>query len=129
MPVTIALAQIQPATADTAANLRAFDIAIERPAGMGADLVVFPEPAVTGYACGDAFFDVAEEIPGPSTAHVVSRAARHGMHVIWGMPERGLPGVIYNSAVLVGPEGHIGTWRKHTLPGHATDSGGAGAFP
>jgi predicted amidohydrolase len=45
------------------------------------------------------------------------------------MPERGLPGVLYNAAVLVGPEGHIGTWRKHTLPGHATDMAGAGAFP
>jgi predicted amidohydrolase len=45
------------------------------------------------------------------------------------MPELGLDGVLYNVAVLVGPEGYIGKWRKHTLPGHASNSGGPGAFP
>ncbi len=129
MTVRIALAQTEPATLDTPANLRVFDDAMERAASMGAQLVVFPELALTGYACGDAFFEVAEPVPGPSTTHIAALAREHDLHVIWGMPERGLPGVIYNSAVLVGPEGHIGTWRKHTLPGHATDAGGAGAFP
>lgn len=129
MTITVALAQVEPTTADTAANLLMFDDAIARAAGEGADLVIFPELALTGYACGDAFFEVAEPVPGPSTEHLVATARQHGVHVIWGMPERGLPGVLYNAAVLVGPDGHIGTWRKHTLPGHATDQGGAGAFP
>lgn len=130
MQVHVALAQIQPVTADKDANLRTFETYIERAAGMGAQLVIFPELALTGYACGDAFFELAEPVPGPSTAYVSDLARQHAMHVIWGMPERGLPGVLYNSAVLVGPDpGHIGTWRKHTLPGHATDLGGPGAFP
>jgi predicted amidohydrolase len=129
MEITIALAQTQPATGDMTANLAQFDAAMERAAADGAQLVIFPELALSGYACGDAFFEVAEPVPGPSTAHIAHSAARLGLHVIWGMPERGLPGVLYNSAVLVGPEGYIGTWRKHTLPGHATDEGGAGAFP
>lgn len=129
MSVRIALAQVEPITGDVAANRAIFDDAMERAAGMGAQLVVFPELALTGYACGDAFFDVAESIPGPSSAHIAAMARKLGLQVIWGMPERGLPGVLYNSAVLVGPDGLIGTWRKHTLPGHATDHGGAGAFP
>jgi predicted amidohydrolase len=129
MPVTIALAQVEPATLDKQENLRKLDAFAERAANAGADLVVFPELSLTGYACGDAFFDVAEPVPGPSTLHVCEVARDLGLHVVWGMPERGLPGVIYNAAVLVGPEGHIGTWRKHVLPGHATDLGGAGAFP
>ncbi len=129
MTIRVALAQTAPVTKDTAANLRTFDDVIARAAAQGADLVIFPELALTGYACGDAFFDLAEPIPGESTRHLVATASRHDVHVIWGMPERGLPGVLYNSAVLVGPEGHIGTWRKHTLPGHATDHGGTGAFP
>jgi predicted amidohydrolase len=129
MKITVALAQTQPATLDKRANLQVFDHALERAAKMGAQLVVFPELALTGYACGDAFFDVAEDVPGPSTAHICETARKFGLHVIWGMPERGLPGVLYNSAVLAGPDGHIGTWRKHMLPGHATDQGGAGAFP
>lgn len=129
MKITVALAQVEPATRDVAANLATFDDCIERAAGRGADLVIFPELALTGYACGDAFFDVAEPVPGPSTEHLAATARRYNVHVIWGMPERGLPGVLYNAAVLVGPEGHIGTWRKHTLPGHATDTAGPGAFP
>jgi predicted amidohydrolase len=129
MTITVALAQVEPATRDTAANLAVFDDRIERSAADGADLVIFPELALTGYACGDAFFDVAEPVPGPSTEHLVATARRHNVHIIWGMPERGLPGVLYNAAVLVGPDGHIGTWRKHTLPGHATDLAGPGAFP
>lgn len=129
MTITVALAQVEPATRDIAANLAVFDACIERAAGQGADLVIFPELALSGYACGDAFFDVAEPVPGPSTGHLVATAKRHDVHIIWGMPERGLPGVLYNAAVLVGPEGHIGTWRKHTLPGHATDMAGPGAFP
>ncbi len=129
MTITVALAQVEPATSDVAANLAVFDDYIERAADQGADLVIFPELALSGYGCGDAFFEVAEPVPGPSTEHLVATANRHNVHVIWGMPERGLPGVLYNAAVLVGPEGHIGTWRKHTLPGHATDHAGPGAFP
>lgn len=129
MSVRIALAQVEPITGDVAANLAMFDDAMMRAAEMGAQLVVFPELALSGYACGDAFFNVAESVPGPSTDHIAAIARRLGLHVIWGMPERGLPGVLYNSAVLAGPNGVIGTWRKHTLPGHATDRGGAGAFP
>lgn len=129
MRVTVALSQVEPETLDIRANLERFDDHLVRAAAMGADLVVFPELALTGYACGDGFFEVAEPVPGPATEHLVATARKLGLHVIWGMPERGLPGVIYNSAVLVGPEGHIGTWRKHTLPGHATDTSGAGAFP
>src|SRR5680860_278893 len=129
MKVQVALAQIEPATLDKGANLQKVDSYLERAAAMGAQLVVFPELALTGYACGDGFFDVAEHVSGPSTTHIGETARKLGLHAIWGMPERGLPGVIYNSAVLAGPDGHIGTWRKHTLPGHATDTGGPGAFP
>jgi predicted amidohydrolase len=129
MRVTVALAQVEPTTLDKQTNLLKFDSYLERASQAGADLVVFPELSLTGYACSDGFFDVAEPIPGPSTLHLCETARALNLHVIWGMPERGLAGIIYNAAVLAGPNGHIGTWRKHTLPGHATDSGGAGAFP
>lgn len=129
MRVNVALAQVQPVTGDKIANLRTFVDYLDRAAEQGAQLVVFPELALTGYGCGDAFFDVAEPVPGPATERLSEEARKRNLHVIWGMPERGLPGIVYNSAVLVGPDGHVGTWRKHTLPGHATDLGGPGAFP
>jgi predicted amidohydrolase len=129
MEIGVALAQIQPTTADKCANLEKFVGYLERAALAGAHLVVFPELALTGYGCGDRFFELAEEVPGPSTDRLITVARTLNLHVIWGMPERGLAGTIYNSAVLIGPSGHIGTWRKHTLPGHATDALGPGAFP
>lgn len=129
MKVQVALAQIEPSTLNKGANLQKIDNFMEWAAAMGAQLVVFPELALTGYACGDAFFEIAEQIPGPSTIHICEVARKLGLLAIWGMPERGLPGVIYNSAVLAAPNGLIGTWRKHTLPGHATDHAGSGAFP
>jgi len=129
MTITVALAQVQPATSDIRANLDKFEDYLERAAREGADLVIFPELALSGYACGDAFFDVAEPVPGPASVRIAAIARKLGVHVIWGMPERGLPGILYNTAVLASPDGIAGTWRKHTLPGHATDHGGAGAFP
>ncbi len=129
MKIRVALAQVEAATADKRKNLQKFDSYLAKAAKMEAQLVVFPELSLSGYACGDSFFEIAEPVPGPSTDHVSEIARKLGLHVIFGMPERGLAGVIYNSAVIVGPEGHIGTWRKHTLPGHATDLSGPGAFP
>ena len=129
MAVQVALAQVCPDTGNTEANISKFITYMDRAAEAGAELVIFPELALTGYGCGDGFFAVAEEVPGPSTERLTQEAQKRGQHVIWGMPERGLPGIVYNSAVLVGPEGYIGTWRKHTLPGHATDTTGPGAFP
>jgi predicted amidohydrolase len=95
----------------------------------GAKLVVFPELVLTGYNCGDHFFEVAETIPGDTTSYFEKLAKDTGMYIIWGMPEKGLSGVLFNAAALVGPEGFIGKWRKNTLPGHATDNIGPGAFP
>jgi predicted amidohydrolase len=129
MRVNVALAQICPETANIAANLDKIAGCLHQAAAQGAQLVVFPELALSGYACGDRFFEVAEPVPGPSTHRIIEMARELDLHVVYGMPERGLPGVLYNTAVLVGPAGHIGTWRKHTLPGHATDLAGPGAFP
>ncbi len=129
MRVNVALAQVAPVTNDKRANIAKFVDYMDRAAREGAQLVVFPELALTGYGCSDCFFEVAEPVPGPSTERLAEEARKRHLHLIWGMPERGLPGVVYNSAVLVGPEGHVGTWRKHTLPGHATDLAGPGAFP
>lgn len=97
MSVRIALVQTEPATSDMSANLAVFDGAMERAAGMGAQLVVFPELALSGYARGDAFFEVTESVPGPSMQHLAATARKLGLHVIWG-----LSGVLYNSAVLGG---------------------------
>jgi len=70
MRVTVALAQVEPLTLDIRANIERFDDFLARAAAMGADLMVFPELALTGYACRDGFYEVAEPVPGPATEHI-----------------------------------------------------------
>lgn len=127
--MNIAIAQITPETANKNANLEKMTRFVLEAAQQGAELIVFPELALTGYHCGDRFFEVAETLPGATTDYFTQLARQHSIHIIWGMVEKTLPGILYNAAALVGPEGYIGGWRKNTLPGHATDNGGAGAFP
>lgn len=82
----------------------------------GADLVVFPELASTGYvqsARDDAFaerlYAASEPIPGPTVARL-SEAARDGhTHVIAGISQHHprIRELLYNSAVLIGPDGAL----------------------
>ncbi|SIQ32871.1 carbon-nitrogen hydrolase family protein [Halanaerobium kushneri] len=129
MKVKIALGQIEPSTLNKEDNFIKMKKYIDQAANQNVNLIIFPELSLTGYNCGDAFFEVAEEIPGPTVNEFEDIAKNNDIYIIWGMPEKGIEGVLYNDAVLVGPEGYIGKWRKHTLPGHATDKVGPGAFP
>lgn len=117
MPVRIAAAQIDIAFADKEANLAKIEAWMDRAAGEGAALAVFPECAVSGY-CFDrlaAAQKVAEPIPGPATDRLARVCARRKMFVIAGMLEADGPRV-FNAAVLVGPGGVIGSYRKIHLP-------------
>jgi predicted amidohydrolase len=87
---------------------------IEQAAERGAGLVVLPELANTGYmfASRAEAFALAEEIPtGPTVAAWIERAARHRLHLVAGICERAGER-LYNSAVVLGPRGYIGTFRK-----------------
>ena len=56
---------------------------------------------------------MAEPIPGPTTERLTELAARHNMLIQAGMAERAMDGnIVYNSAVLIGPQGVIGVFRK-----------------
>lgn len=125
----VAIGQITPITGDKEKNIKKMEKFISEAAGQGAQLVVFPELVLTGYNCGDQFFELAERIPGAATQHFTKIAEKFGIYIIWGMPETSVDGILYNAAALVGPEGFIGKWRKNTLPGHATEATGPGAFP
>jgi predicted amidohydrolase len=79
-----------------------------------ADLWVLPELALTGYEFLDIaeLREYAEEIPeGESTAWLHSLAARHNATFVMGLPEKA-NGRIFNSAIVVGPEGFVRRYRK-----------------
>jgi len=82
-------------------------------------LLIFPELHLTGYTMQDEVYNLAEPIPGPSTSKVEKMAREHGLHVVFGMPEESaVKGVIHNTAVLIGPKGLVGKYRKIYLPTH-----------
>ena len=83
----------------------------------GANLIVLPELANTGYLFGtrqEAFLH-AELIPeGPSMQAWLDFARKHQVYLAAGLAER--DGVqLFDSAVLVGPGGFIGKYRKAHL--------------
>lgn len=78
-----------------------------------AELLVIPELATSGYffASTSQVERMAEPIPGPTTDALAEAASRTGCTIVTGMAERD-GDTLYNSAVAVGPDGIIGTYRK-----------------
>lgn len=106
-------------------NLRRMVGYVEAAAKQGADMVVFPEMALTGYDDVESTPKKekmqtvqAEAIPGPSTDVVREVAMARGVYVAFGMPERETAGrdVIYNSVAIVTPKGETLSYRKIHLP-------------
>lgn len=117
----VALAQISCYRADKERNLTKMEKIVTEAAKEKADLVIFPELSLTGYVVRDEIYDLAETIPGPSTKAIEKIAKKAGVYVVFGMPELSekTNATIYNSAVLVGPEGFVGKYRKMHLPTHS----------
>jgi predicted amidohydrolase len=83
----------------------------------GAELVVLPETASTGFVTGlgpDQLWDVIGPVPGPATEPLQEVARSLGVHLVWGTYERGAErGVVYNACLLIGPDGQVlGVYRK-----------------
>jgi predicted amidohydrolase len=118
---TVALAQINCKQGDKEANLRKIEVAASKAKKQGAELLILPELSLTGYVIRDQLYDLAEEIPGPSTKVIEQIAKESGLHIIFGMPELSgkTQATLHNSAVLVGPKGFIGKYRKMYLPTHS----------
>src|SRR5256714_3405663 len=126
VPFVAAAIQVPPATGpltpeSVKANLDTCVDQIDRcVAATGAELLVLPEAATTGFTPGldaDALWDLVSEIPGPVTEPVQEVARRLGVHVVLGTYERGPQrGTVYNTAVVIGPAGGVlGRYRKTHL--------------
>jgi 5-aminopentanamidase len=113
----VAAAQIEPKLAEPERNLEACLARLEEAAAAGAELLVLPECAIPGYMFESAeeALPFAEEVPGPSSEVLERESRRLGMHVVCGLLERD-GDTLRNAAVLVGPDGLVGTYRKTHLP-------------
>lgn len=83
----------------------------ERAADEKADFVLFPELIVHGH-CTPNTWELAEPVPdGPSVQQLIKLAARFGLLLSAGLSEKERD-IVYNTQVVVGPQGFIGRQRK-----------------
>lgn len=82
-----------------------------------AKLVIFPECALTGYAFEslEEAVPFAEKLDGPSSEALANVCRETGVYAAAGFIESD-SGKFYNSVMLVGPEGVVGSYRKVHLP-------------
>jgi predicted amidohydrolase len=109
----VALAQVDCVLGDVAENARRARDVVARARAQGADLVVFPELSLTGYALGAVTEDVALAVDDDAIAEL-AEAAR-GVGVVVGCVEQGAVQT-YNSALYLEDGGVAHVQRKTHLP-------------
>lgn len=117
--ITIGLIQ-QSNTANVEENKRKLAGSILDCAGQGAELVVLQELHNSLYFCqseNTSLFDLAETIPGPSTAFFGNLAREHGVVLVSSLFEKRAAGIYHNTAVVFDKDGSIaGKYRKMHIP-------------
>ena len=121
--VRLATVHYRPRGGKTPAdNCRLFGPLIEDAARQKADLVVLGE-TLTYYGLGKDYAAVAEPVPGPSTEYFGALAKKHNLYIVAGLLERDKR-LVYNVAVLIGPDGKVeGKYRKVCLPRSEAEGG------
>lgn len=111
----VACIQFNPILNERDKNVEALLAVVEEASLNGAKLIVAPEMATTGYYYRDraSIAPFVDCIPGTTTALFEAVAKKYGNYIVFGMPEvDGETDLYYNSAVLLGPDGYIGKYRK-----------------
>jgi N-carbamoylputrescine amidase len=112
--VRIACIQMEPLVGEKEPNVgRSLEL-IENAAANGARLLVLPELCNSGYVFNsrEEAFALAEEIPdGPTCSAWAGAARKHSLHIVAGINERDGQ-TLYNAAVVIGPSGYVGRFRK-----------------
>src|SRR6516164_5076030 len=105
---------------DPEVNLGAALKHIREAAGRGAHIVCLPELFRAQYFCQREdlrLFDLAEPIPGPSTARLGELARELRVTIVASLFERRAPGLYHNTAVTLGADGNIiSVYRKMHIP-------------
>jgi N-carbamoylputrescine amidase len=115
----VALIQMACA-ADPEENLHVAISRVQEAAGAGAAVICLPELFRSQYFCqreDAAAFDLAEPVPGPTTAALGKVAEKAGVVVIAPLFERRAAGLYHNSAAILDSAGEIvGLYRKMHIP-------------
>jgi predicted amidohydrolase len=107
--ITVATVQMKPKLGESEDNLVKMSEMISKIASQQkVDLIVFPELITSGYELGLRFTEIAQRVPGPTVNLIAQRANEYGVYIAFGMvTKERVESVLYNSAVLVGPEGEL----------------------
>ena len=106
--------QFSPVFGDIKANVSR---AVDAIASVSADLVVLPELFNTGYqfVSKEEAGSLAEDVPsGYTTKRLSELSIKKQMYIVAGIAEKS-GDLLYNSAVITGPQGYMGTYRKTHL--------------
>ncbi len=112
--IKVACVQYQPVVGERDANLKAMEKLIREAAKRGANVVVLPELADSGYVFNDAdeLGQLAGAIPGGKSADALCALSKElGIYIVSGLAESEGE-VFYNAAIITGPQGYIGKYRK-----------------
>jgi len=106
--------------ADPEANFESAVKHVREAARLGANIVCLPELFLTQYFCQREdirLFDLAEPIPGPSTARLAELARELRVAIIASLFERRAPGLYHNTAVTMNSDGTlVSVYRKMHIP-------------
>ncbi|MFI7455532.1 carbon-nitrogen hydrolase family protein [Nonomuraea sp. NPDC049714] len=115
--VLIGVAQISVDRTDVAANVDRVVQTVRDGATAGHQLLVFPECVLTGYLFGSRAETRAAAINAadPRIGRIVEACGENSTTAVVGLLEEA-DGHVYNSALVLGPSGIIGRYRKQHLP-------------
>ena len=116
-PAVVVVCQLAPVLGDVEGNLARVTGAVGAAAARGAEVIVLPELATTGYAFTDIdeLRDLAEPADGPTMQALVALAADHDVVITGGFAERDEGGRLRNSAFIVDGSGVRAVYRKAHL--------------
>lgn len=124
--ITIATVNFHAVWGEKETNLNTIAEYADQAGKQGADLVVFPETALSGYDDDERTSDrnqkmhvlAAETIPGPATARLAEISKKYHLYIVVGMPERDPEdaNTVYNSAAIIYLDGTTDSYRKLHLP-------------
>lgn len=107
----VGFVQFEPLFGEVNKNIEKAEVLID---GTDADLLVLPELFNTGYVftAKEEVVDLSEEVPKGKTTQALCRMAKNNnVNLVAGIAERS-GDKYFNSAVIVSPQGYLGTYRK-----------------
>jgi predicted amidohydrolase len=120
----VALYQCPPLPRDVSGNLQRLNTRAIEAAAQGASLLVCPEMFLSGYNIGaQAARSLAQRSDGPAAQAISAIAQATGVAILYGYPELGADGQIYNAVQLIDAHGsRLCNYRKTHLYGELDKS-------